>query len=295
MHQKIINSYGEFSKGRRTESQLKQDMLEHIYDWAVRRNGIGPEGAGEFALSVLARIPKIIQGYDPSKGNLISYLTTCYKNHVRLDYTKKFRKKTIEEAMVYQHPKEPLWGCLHDRKSSYKAEQEDFDKWLEACKIRIASLPEARQPVARRRLLCLFLYHGVYLPPNRVKDIADICHVNLEKLNGWLKQLVEELDEKLSKLKYLKEHLNKSYTGLRTYQWMNQKDCSIYNKQEIERKIHFYSTRVKSSQRKLIEMQLFCSQGSIAKMIDMPTGTVSSSIYYARKLLSPLTSELLSL
>ncbi|MDA3850903.1 MAG: hypothetical protein PF447_06490 [Spirochaetaceae bacterium] len=290
----LEKSIDQYRQGSLALDKLMEQAGIQAYDWATKNKYLGPEKASMFYLSVRERLPDIIGKYKAERGYLKGYLNVCFGRHAKDLYKKEWLNQQRERAYQYHFPTRDILDSLRDIKPVYPLDS-PFLQWVEQCKKRLKNLPHSRSlQSTQRRLLCLFLYHAFFIPQEYLHGIAEICDVPEDQLATMIDHLIEEMEGRRRGLKKIHQTINRLFLSLQICEYQSYKSIEPRILENLKSMMNYYKTRLRCNQQKAEKMHLMANQRTIAKLLNIPAGTVSSCVHYARKFIKPLSIDFLS-
>jgi len=285
----ILDLQKQYSAGEEPSRAFQDALLTEAYRWALATRYVDNDEASEFYLSLYGQACRIIKQFNPKKGGFRNYLSVCFRNHALHNIKNKNRIDDMENIYTrYISRCEKTPYSLAEDFSEYSSSIE-MDNWIQSIYGKISTLPSRYQRTTKRRLLILFLYNFVNLPQQYLSSLASILDVSLDQFQKWTALLHRIYQKALKKWEENECKINQLFVSYRLNEILELKTINPERKEVYKRKKHYYKLRLDKSRSRRINLQVTASHKILADLLEIPSGTIGSSIYYARKFLAPLS------
>lgn len=263
-----------------TFKELREKVLEYTYAVASKDKNVE---AGDFIMELLPKVEQIINEFNPDLSSFKNYLNRHVK-WLSLQCTKKYLKeKDKNDAFMYHHNanfKDNI--VMQESKPKYHISKE-MQKFLNLNSGVIQS------ESMRKRVTILALKNSRLLTDPIIDNLSSILGVEKKWLEGKKDQLNEKCQERIKNRDYLEIRCNRLFIDITKDQDKLNKELDINKKQEILIKLEEKKTRLHKLQETLSKRSYGPKNDEIAKVLNIPKGTVDSSLFYIKKKLSSLS------
>lgn len=245
---------------------------------------------GEFVLYFHRRIRGMIERYDPERGPFEAYLATSLKYQLRSFRARKARSR-YRRAM----PMDPeFWksSCSRPRMVSLPAllpEERDGSRSAELLMEAEAAYQRTdhrKHPEAfRRRLLFVALKCSPYASQETVAEMAQVLKIDapwMEELSARLRERYSQRDQRRRKLM---ERQNEIACSLYVLRRELAAGVQQWRRQRVIQMIGELTKRARRLSREIDRIPQSVSNLEIARVLDIPKGSVDSGIFYVRETL----------
>lgn len=273
-----------------SKEELDKEVLIYGYRWARKSPLIGEEEASDFYMALRARLPRIYHCFNPDKGSFLAYLSKSFRFQALAHIKDRERSQQSDWFNFYlTEGKEK--SIYISETASYEDEYEDLDLFWDRLFGIIMDLPEKERTRLYKRLLCLFLHYSPMISNHYHQKVALCCGVEEEILNGYITHLKDEIERIRAKQNKLKMRLNNMYVGYKTYEYKEHYISEKLHKETARKKKEYFKIRWLSCKNKNKNLHLTINQKDVARVLNLPLGTVGSCIFYARQFLQTLSTE----
>ncbi|MFP4441585.1 MAG: hypothetical protein ACLFST_00540 [Spirochaetia bacterium] len=273
----------EFQQKGKHLSYLIGELGRAAYDFPYRRRGFDEDDRGEFYLYVFPRTVKLLHQFRYRGKSFNSYLHTVLKWQLR----------------SYLHHKEKLIRLDGVKKRRYFCYTEESDEIYAAER---GSLIYGRNPLtqgiqvllrrddsgiitetSRRRILILTLKEYRFIDDGILKRVSDITGYDLEKLFGIIDTIHFQMEQKIGRLKKMKETRNNLFFILLTKQEQAAVQTDPAERRKLKTECENIRSRIRKLDKRYPKALLYPPNKLISELLGIPKGSVDSSLYYVRK------------
>lgn len=280
----LEQSYELFEQGLIEKESFKESILAYAYNQAGRDKYIEP---GDFILDFIPKVDSIIKNYNPILASFKHYINKHIK-WLMFSFNKQYAKNK-EKSDAYQYHyiaefKDNL--CLSEESVEYKIS--DVAKNL----LSIEN-GEITKNSLRKRLEIFTLKNSRNLTSQQIDILAPL----IGRTSEWLFSVKEQLDkncyERIENREYLQLRHNRLFIEITRDQKKLTEMDEGYEKDLLFSKMQDKQRRKHELNIKLTKRNCGPKNEEIALMLDIPKGTVDSSLFYIKKTLLTLLPELL--
>ncbi len=254
------------------------------YNYPQKKYGKKDEDdSGDFFCFFYPNISKMITRYvykgKPFEAYLLTALKWQYKSYIAKKNSEKLKYKLLSNQEFWHLNEEPeLLNCI-----SKTAVSETARKVL---KIKDNGRIENRTTINR---ILIFAFKSAAQIDNRlIEHVAILTGNKKEWIFYCIEKLKEHIKHRLDKINSLKEKRNRSFYNLFFYQARYKDESDQAARALLYEKIIIEKKRLRQMNNKLSGISSTPSNKEIAKILDIPGGTVDSGIHYFKSTLSRL-------
>jgi len=264
-----------------------------IYHYPVDRGYIQEENASDFLLFLIPKLERIVKRYKYTGVSFEVYLRniiywqiktfTHMRKEVELKeqiYT-KFFCNCIEKISFYDN--EP--DSFNDKavyESGHPYTRNNTSPYLNLTK----------SQKGRKKILVIALIHADTLKKSVISGVASTCCIPTEQLNAWIQELKDSLDSRYDKIEKLSSQRNSIFFSLLELQTkMREGTMGTDAYLSAISKIALYQNQLKHLHLEVKHAKGKIHYGTVAEVLDIPSGTVASTVFYARKLSKQLAEQ----
>lgn len=270
----LEESYNYYQEGLVSFKELKREVLEYSYSIASRDKYIE---AGDFILIMIPKVEQIIMEFNPQLSKFINYLNRHIKWLILQCNKEYIKKRDKTEAFHYHEVAKYKENLVCKESTPVYRVTTDMESFLKLKKGEITSNS------MRRRILILSLKNSRLLSDDLIEELSKLLGCTRE----WLiekKEYLNRLGEsRLKNREYLQERCNRLFIDITKDQEKILKCHTLEEKQEILLKLEEKRERLHRLQETLTNRSYGPKNEDIAKLLDIPKGTVDSSLFYIKK------------
>jgi hypothetical protein len=270
----IQNYYDDFKNGRISQDKLKEKILEFSYNQMIKHPNIE---AGEFILEMIPNVKKIITEYNEDKSTFYTYI--CH--HIKwlsLQCAKKYLKERDKvEAYLYHH------DTIYEDSMGVMDNEEEY--FLLEKNINSLSLKETlkNDSTLKKRLTILVFKNSRLLNDRMITIASEVLGVKEE----WIANIKHELDiiclKRLRARNYLEQRINRLLLDITKSQIILTNTQGLLEKQKLVLNIEGKMERLHRLQIILKKRNYGPKNEEISRVLNIPKGTIDSSLYYIKK------------
>ena len=254
-----------------------------IYRYPVKRGYLQEEHASEFLLFLVPKLERIIKRYQFQGVSFESYLrNTIYwqiKTFIQL------RNAEIIKEKIYT---KFYYNCVEQ--ISFYDKEPDFFNESSVCDSEQLYTPSSLHGFpntmkGKKKMLIIALIHADIIKKSVAAGVASVCSIPFEKLNAWIQELRDSLDDRYENVQKLKTQRNSAFFTLLELQTKLRgfnPESKTY--QTVNCKIELHQKQLTHLHDALRRAQGKIHYENVAKILDIPRGTVASTVFYARRI-----------
>ncbi|NQT58313.1 MAG: hypothetical protein HQ557_04960 [Bacteroidetes bacterium] len=275
-----------YQESENNGKSIFNEIYLFIYRYPVERGYLQEELASDFLLFLVPKLERIVKRYKYEGISFEGYLRNIIYWQIKT-FTHIRKKAQIKEQIYTKF----FYNCF-EKISFYDREPDSFDD---------DSVCEREQPYAKhdaspylsltkslkgkKKILVIALIHADTIKKSVVSGVASTCCIPEEQLNTWIQELKDSLDGRYEKVEKLNSKRNSVFFTLLELQTKlkdHTKENDAYH--SVTRKISLYQNQLKHLHTDLKRAQGKIHYDSVAEILDIPAGTVASTVFYVRKL-----------
>ena len=257
-----------------------------VYRYPVERGYFQEETASDFLLFLIPKLERIIERYSYSGVSFEVYLRNIIYWQIKT-FTQQRKDDQLREQIYTKF----FYNCF-EKISFYDEEPDSFnDVSVSECEQTYTKhttspyLSLTKSQKGRKKILVIALIHANTIENSVISGVASTCSIPIEQLNSWIRELKDSLDYRYEKVEKLNSQRNSIFFSLLELQTkLKEYTCRNDAYLSVSRKIELYQNQLKLMHLEVKHAQGKIHYGSVAKILNIPTGTVASTVFYARKL-----------
>lgn len=278
----LKNVFENYKSGVTEYTELKEKVLEYAY---VQVNKDKYIEAGDFILRFIPKVDSIIERYNSDFASFKHYINSHIK-WLMFSFSKEyksFKEKsdafTIHNAATYRDQLS-LADEIPEYKISPRAKQ-------------LLSIKDGTiiKKSSRKRLEIFTLKNIRNLDKEQIEIIAPLINRSVTWLYTQKEYLTSLCEKRISNRDYLQSRYNRLFIEITKDQQKLLDMSSGYEKQLLYKTLCDKQRRKRDLLTKLKNRNCGPKNEEIATLLDIPKGTVDSSLYYMKKSLSTLLKE----
>ncbi len=286
-----VMAYKNSGKGWR---ELYERICLYSYEYPVKWSNWDEDRCSDFFLFFLPKLKGIVGRYQP-----------VYSFETYLSCTIRWNMKTfIEKKSAYE--RYVAWSVKESEQQTSLAWLEnpelggDFEALIkdgsfeDECPFELDSEGRLGDWAFRRRLLFVILLKAADIPEDRIPVLAGLTGVDPEWLEEKTKRARGLVASKVDKREKLKRRRNECWYHLNGAKMLAASDGhgNPDSKPLLERRMHTWEKRYESACENLRHLNVSPSHEEIGRLLDVPPGTVSSGLFFVRKIWNDMESGL---
>lgn len=280
----IEKKFNMYKNGKCNKDDFRGSVIEYAYEAVEKDRYIE---AGDFIVDFIPRVDSIIDKYNAKLAGFPHYLNRHIK-WLMFSFSRAYVKEK-EKSEAYQFHNVAEFRdkiCLMEEDVQYKISDH-------ASKILSITGGKITKDSSKKRLEIFTLKNSRILNYEQIKILAPL----FDRTPEWLFETKEKLNELCTKRvqnrKYLQERFNRLFLQITK----EQKKLTImddgYDKDLLFEKILEKQKRKDNIYEKLKKRNCGPKNEEIAQILDIPKGTVDSSLFYLKKALKSLLPGLI--
>jgi len=289
MYTNLNHLMDRYLKKEAHRDELDNEVLLYGYRWARKSQLIGEEDASEFYMKLRKRLPRIYHCFKPEKGCFLAYLSKSFRFQA-LAILKENQKTHRSDWFHYSLSQEREQSTCTSESFSYGETEDPVQLFWKKLYGLLMKLPAKNRTKYFKRMLCLFLHYAPMISELYYQEAARCCGISEEKFRKYVIGLEKEMEKMQNKQEKLKMQLNNMYVGYKTYEYKESYVTEIERKERARKKKEYFRVRWLSCRNRRQKLNLTICQKEVARVLNIPQGTVGSCIFYARQFLEPLST-----
>ena len=275
-----------YQKSENNGKSMFNNIYLFIYRYPVERGYLQEELASEFLLFLVPKLERIVKRFTYKGVSFEVYLRNIM--YWQIKTFMYIRRNNQLKENIYTNF---FYNCF-EKISYYDKEPDSFDNnsvcdevnpYEKSSFYPYFSLTKSIK--GRKKILIIALIHADTIKESVVSGVSSACSIPLEKLNTWILELKESLDYRYTRVEKLNNQRNSAFFTLLELQTKlrnHSKECDEYH--SIIKKIEFYKNQLNYLHRVVKRAEGKIHYDSVAEILNIPTGTVASTVFYTRKL-----------
>jgi DNA-directed RNA polymerase specialized sigma24 family protein len=264
--------------------EIVKRLALRIYHYPLGKYGAGEDDCGEFYLFFYPRLLRSIRHYEDRGKPFEWYFNSVLHWHYKVYCSRKRREETRWTAA-----RNILFWDLPD--PEFPSLSPGDPQRLHDAAAAVDCFGGSRRDTWRRRILFLALKNARHLDDPAIQWISDLTGIGEEHLMGMAERLRTTLYKRELRLHELYRRQNKILTKIYLLQRDLLWEVDPAVRSELALSLSGLRSGLRSLQRKIRRVRLNPSNREIAELLDIPKGTVDTSLYWLRhQLLDHLAS-----
>ncbi len=248
----------------------------------------------EFALFFHRRIRSLIRRYNPDLGSFEAYLATSIRYQL-----KSFASRRVRERFRRELPEDPgFWrqGGVELPGATEPQEEEErahlpVTVLKEAAAAYRSHNQRAHPQAFKQRLLYVTLKCSLYASEETLGEMASFLEIDQPRLLELTRELSATLQPRVSRRRALQERQNEVTCRLHTLRKQLEATPEEPRRSRLLRLIHLQEERSRALTKEIDHVPDYVTNREIAKVLDIPKGSVDSGIFYVRSVLRSQSSR----
>lgn len=256
-------SYENYRKGELSLQELTELIQIYTYNSVKLTANIDP---AEFLIEFIPSIPRIILTYSPYRCGFYHYINKRIK-WMKLRYYQESAATAARESGCMEYVRQQ-WqdSCENDNSPSFTEEVNENSLRLQEKRVLIAALKNCRN-----------------LTPSMISRLASFTGYSESQISHQIKLLMDQCDKKMDMREKLELRRNKLWFKLTELHEAILECSSPGQKELLSQKTVLVKKRLRAVQKELTEKHFGPKNQDIADVLNIPKGTVDSSLYYFKK------------
>jgi hypothetical protein len=273
--------------------ELHERICVFTYEFPVKWSNWTEDECSDFFLFFMPKIKGIVTRYQPFYS-FETYLSCTIRWNMRTFAEKKNAENrylawTVEESerktRELRSEDPMISGEFHDLMDTGTAG--------EGCPFEIDERGRLADPAFRRRLLFVVLLRIADIPEDRIHALAELAGVKIEWLEEKAKSAKALVASKVEKREKLLLRRNECWYHLNGARIRSQHDGETDPEVRSmrEKKVRTWSKRYATACDSLRRLNVTPSHEQLGELMDVPPGTVSSGLFFVRKVWKTMESD----
>ncbi len=247
--------------------EIMEQVILRVYELPKFQLRGSREDISAFCISFIPKIPRLIRQFRYTGRSFECYLAKSVNLQIKSFLRQQYRQSHQSKAVVHH----------------YKL-QHELDQYVSDSipAVRSAGTLQ-RPPCTNQRLLILVLVKALTLPPSLYGEIARSTGLPEDRVSELMLEVRLREDQRLQRFSYLKRMRDEYYSRLLSMQYQLRETVCDLQRQKLEERQQKLSRKLLRSRERIREFPVNVPHRVVASILDIPKGTVDSSIYYLKR------------
>ena len=260
-------------------AEIMKRLSLRIYNYPLGKFQASEDDCGEFYLFFYPRLLRTLKHFQDRGKPFEWYFNSVLRWHYKV-YCSRKRKDQIRWAVA----RDVLFWELPEPDSPFSAFAMSSDRCQRI--IPLDRFEGSRESTCRKRILFLALKNARHLDDSAVSWISGLTGIEEEHLIAMVGRLRSNLYKRELRLHKLYRRQNKIFMKIFLFQRDLLWEVDPEIKSELALSLCELRTTLRSVQRKIRRVRLHPSNREIAELLQVPKGTIDTSLYWLRRQLS---------
>jgi hypothetical protein len=260
-------------------AEIMKRLSLRIYNYPLGKFKASEDDCGEFYLFFYPRLLRTLKHFQDRGKPFEWYFNSVLRWHYKV-YCSRKRKDQIRWAVA----RDVLFWELPEPDSPSSAPAMSSDRCQRI--IPLDRFGGSRESTCRKRILFLALKNARHLDDSAVSWISGLTGIEEEHLIAMVGRLRSNLYKRELRLHKLYRRQNKIFMKIFLFQRDLLWEVDPEIKSELALSLCELRTTLRSVQRKIRRVRLHPSNREIAELLQVPKGTIDTSLYWLRRQLS---------
>ncbi len=256
--------------------EIVKRLSLRIYNYPLGKFKASEDDCGEFYLFFYPRLLRTLKHFQDRGKPFEWYFNSVLRWHYRV-YCSRKRKDQIRWAVA----RNVLFWELPESSLAVSAPSLPPDRGRRI--IPLDRFGGSRENTCRRRILFLALKNAQHLDDSSISWISDLTEIEVDDLIGLVERLRANLYRRELRLHKLYKRQNKILTKIFLLQQDLLWEVDPQNKSELAVSLCELGATLRSVQGKIRRVRLHPSNREIAELLQLPKGTIDTSLYWLRR------------
>lgn len=274
-----------FSEGRETLEATVRIVWLAVWRSVSR---LDEDERSEFALFFHNRIHGLIRRYNPDFGSFEAYLATSVRYQLKSFASRKvrerYRRRLPEDPGFWRNGGHDLCGAAQPSPVEEAAEV-PVTVLRQAVAAYRAHNQRVHPKAFKQRLLYVTLKCSLYASEETLNEMATFLEVDQPQLLELAQELSATLQSRVTRRRTLQERQNELSCRLHTLRQELQATPEEPRKSRLESETRTLEQRSRALAEEIDHVPDYVTNREIAKMLQVPKGSVDSGIFYVRSVL----------
>ena len=297
-------------------SLIRNKTEQLLYELPSFLNLLEEEDCCEFFLYCYDSIDNFISRFSHGRLTFYAYIVELVRHRCRFFLLKK-DKETFRERVILEHDyflneeadthSEVAQTCTYTVLSATQQNVKEslqslFSLLLKAKRVPQPNLPEylktlqtvLQKPINRKRFIILLTLSPNLFNEYLLEDMSCVLEVDPKLLNKYLNRAADALAKKQECKKRFETISNNHFRRLLEIEAKLAQESEPDEKLRLEHLRNWTSSVYKKKVEQIRKMEGHLSHQQIASLLDIPKGTIDSSVHYMKRLLQECMDEKLN-
>ncbi len=262
-----------------------------VYTYPVKNLNLAEDEAAEFLIYFLSTIDKMIESFRYTGFSFERYLIHTIKYKLRTFRYNQYRKAMLNHAVLcgteYTRYSEKMYDTVcNDNTPIYTIEHHPKNKNMYNLVIRPN---QDTQPstscykIKLTKILHLLLLYSLQLPPSIADELDSVWKNEKYQIAVLLHEINKRNQKKAHTLRRLETRRNQMFSELIYLEIQQRLETEEERMEEIRTRIERKRAALSRVQHQICTMNKRATHRLIAEVLNIPKGSVDSSLYYFRK------------
>ena len=257
-------------------AEIVKRLSLHIYNYPAGKRQASEDDRGDFYLFFYPRLLRTLSRFQDRGKPFEWYFNSVLHWHYKVYCSRKRKDQTrwaaARNVLFWELPEAGF-------AVSANAVSPDRDERI----IPIDRFGSSRENTCRRRILFLALKNARHLDDSAISWISELTQIEEEQLVAMVEGLRANLYKRELRLHKLYWRQNKIFTKIILFQWDLLWEVDPEIKADLALSLCELRTKLRSVQRKIRGVRLHPSNREIAELLQIPKGTIDTSLYWLRR------------
>jgi hypothetical protein len=257
-------------------AEIVKRLSLRIYNYPSGKRQASEDDCGDFYLFFYPRLLRTLSKFQ-DRGKPFEW----YFNSVLRWHYKVYRSRKKKDQTRWAVARSVLFWELPEAGMAVSAPVVSSDEGKRI--IPLDRFGNSRENTCRRRILFLALKNARHLDDSAISWISGLTGIEEEHLIGMVERLRANLYKRELRLHKLYKRQNKIFTKIFLFQRDLLWEVDPEIKADLALSLCELRTKLRSLQRKIRRVRLHPSNREIAELLQIPKGTIDTSLYWLRR------------
>ena len=256
--------------------EIVKRLSLRIYNYPTGKHQASEDDCGDFYLFFYPRLLRTLSRFQDRGKPFEWYFNSVLHWHYKVYCSRKRQDQTRWAAA-----RNVLFWELPEAGSAVSTDAFCPDRRERI--IPIDRFGSSREETCRRRILFLALKNARHLDDSAIGWISELTQIEEEQLVAMIERLRGNLYKRELRLHKLYGRQNRIFTKIILFQWDLLWEVDPEIKADLALSLCELRTKLRSLQRKIRRVRLHPSNREIADLLQIPKGTIDTSLYWLRR------------
>ena len=257
-------------------AEIVKRLSLRIYNYPLGKFQASEDDCGEFYLFFYPRLLRTLKHFQDRGKPFEWYFNSVLRWHYKVYCARKRKDQTRWAAA-----RNVLFWELPEPGLTVPASALSPDRWGRI--VPFDRFGGSRENTCRKRILFLALKNARHLDDSAIDWISGLTGIEEDHLMGMVERLRANLYKRELRLHKLYRRQNKIFTKIFLFQRDLLWEVDPRSKSELVCSLCELRTTLRSVQRKIRRVRLHPSNREIAELLNIPKGTIDTSLYWLRR------------